>query len=230
MVDPLAAWNFDETSGQVIDITGNGHDFTLAGSSQRTIDTAGYTLKGLTQTSFTSDLGPAIFGQTATRCIMTWVKFTGSVTSAWLLESKNAGLDTGVWGFFLNSGTIQLRAKDATNTPFGPSIAQPVDSTWHHLCGAYDGGALILYLDGVEVARQDFTGPIWTSATEFYVFEATGNVLTIDDVRIYDDPLDEFTISELMSIPVGQEPTSGAIYKIWNGTTWVDTTPVLLGS
>jgi hypothetical protein len=197
----LAAYNFDEASGAVIDVTGNGHGFTPDASITRQ---AGHTGTGLRHESTAANsIGPAIFGQTAQRTLMVWVKRTSNSVDAWIVEMKNATADTGVWGFLYTGGAVQARAKNASNVATFIQVTQPSVNNWHHLAMTYDGSTLRFYIDGSSVGTPAaFAGPVWASATFFPFFDAAGTETIIDDVRVYDEALDQATIASLMNTPV----------------------------
>jgi len=56
---------------------------------------------------------------------------------------------------------------------------------WQHLAGVYDGSEVVLYVDGVAVARASRSGPIATNASALYL----GN--RSDGLRAFDGSLDE---------------------------------------
>lgn len=223
----LAAYNFDEASGAVVDVTGNGHDFTPDAAITRQ---TGHTNAGLRHESTAANsLGPAIFGQTANRTLMAWVKRTSNGVDGWILEMKNATADTGVWGFLYSGSTIQARAKNSSNVATFASAAQPTVNTWHHLAMTYDGTTIRLYIDGTQAATAAFTGPIWASATFFPFFDAVSTETVIDDVRIYDAALDATAITADMNAPVtsGGASFSGTAALSGSGTLTNTGTPAL---
>ncbi|MDZ7745939.1 MAG: LamG domain-containing protein [Halobacteriales archaeon] len=68
------------------------------------------------------------------------------------------------------------------------------DGEWHHLACTWDGDALVLYLDGEEVARDDSqSGAVVHSDRSLYVGYGDNGYTSyydmngaIDDVRVYD--------------------------------------------
>ncbi len=74
----------------------------------------------------------------------------------------------------------------------GPLLSQTTvtDGNWHHVGIAWDGSDRILYVDGVEVARDTHTG---LGSSEGALYIGTGKDMAlgtffsgqIDDVRIY---------------------------------------------
>lgn len=195
----LAAYNFDEATGAVVDASGNGRGFTLTASTVRTA--AGHTSQGLTQDAAVIQLGPSLTGmQTANRTVMAWVKETSAATG-WVLEFRVNSITSGSWGILFLSGLWQIQARNAAGV-VQASIARPVDSAWHHVAGTYDGSNVRLYLDGVLVATTALAGPLRTDADEFRFIDTTSSKVAIDDARHYDTALDVATIAALMATPV----------------------------
>lgn len=214
----LLAWNFDEASGAVQDLSGNSRGFTLSGNTVRTSSGAGHTDKGLTQTANDTQVGPAITGlNTTSRTMMAWVKLGGSFTG-WALEFHRTTEDTGVWGFLYLSGTFRFRAKNSSNTVFERTIT-PDAGNWHHLAATHDGTTLKVYRDGVQVGADiSMAFPVWAGTT-FRVLDQSGTLATIDDVRIYDEVLDAAAITTLMNTPVSSGSAfTGSVSLSGSGT------------
>ncbi len=106
----------------------------------------------------------------------------------WALKMKNET----TLEFFIHSGTWRtVQAK----------VPADFYGNWHRVSGTYDGTALRLYLDGVEVGNLPFTGAIDYSAADVNIgrdFEMSWNDPStvgwmtrgeVDDVRIYDRAL-----------------------------------------
>lgn len=211
----LAAFNFDETSGNVLDVTGNGHDWALNTGAQRTAAGGGVnaatgadsaTGKGLTKIGAgLATVAATPFGQTTNRTIMLWMKGAGN--AVWIWRWYITAPDTGAWGLYLLSGNITLRArKGGVNTNI--TVAFPGDGAWHHYAGTYDGTNTRLYLDGALVATSGtVTAPLDT-ADLIDCMETSLTTQTIDDLRIYDETLTQGQISTLMSTPVVADSTA----------------------
>lgn len=209
----LAAYSFDEASGNVLDVTGQGHDFALAGSTVRTTSGSGHTDKGLTQTSTTDDTGPSLFGQTALRTLMMWVKTTADFTG-WIFEFHDNTNDTGRWGLLCLGATMGYRGTGSGGAVHA-SRARPTDNLWHHWAGTYDGTTLRTYFDGALVGSGSaLAGGILTDADLIRIFTSASSSTTIDDLRVYDEALDLATITALMNTPVGT-PVLG-----YRSTSW----------
>jgi hypothetical protein len=198
----LAALNFDEASGAVLDVTGNGHGFNLDASLTRQAGKTGNGTALRHESTAANSPGPAIFGQTALRTLVVDVKRTSNSVDGWICEMKNTTADTGVFGFLFTGGNVQARVKNSSNAAFAASFAQPTAGTWYQLAMTYDGANIRLYFDGVLKATTAFAGPIWTSATIFPMMDTVGTETLIDNVRVYDEALDAAAILALKDVPV----------------------------
>ena len=79
---------------------------------------------------------------------------------------------------------------------------------WTHLAVTYDGGAVRLYMNGVQVSQQPASGtirstkdPLWIGGNLPYGEYFDG---VIDDVRVYDRALGSAEVRGVMSTPVGR--------------------------
>jgi hypothetical protein len=204
----LAAYNFDETSGDVIDHAGT-NDWTLNTGAQRTTGDGGHTDEGLTKLGAgMATIAASAFGQTSARTFMFWMKGTGN--AVWWLRWYITADDTGSWGLYNLSGNVTLRLrKGGSNTNI--TTPMPGDGLWHHYAGTYDGTNSRLYLDGTLVATSGtVTAPLDT-ADSIQVLETSLTTQTMDDLRIYDEVLNQATIADLMDTPVtaGATDTAG---------------------
>jgi hypothetical protein len=204
----LGAYNFDEASGAVLDRSGNGHSFTLAGNSIR--DGAGHTANGARSTSTSIDAGPGLYGQTTNRTLMMWLKMSADFTG-WCFEMHLNGPDSGAWGLLCLSGQLGYRARNAAGNTAFASAARKTDNAWHHYAGTWDGTTCRLYTDGVLTSSATLSGggsgPIATADVINLFSVAVGTPPIIDDVRVLDEVLDAAAITALMGTPVSDVST-----------------------
>lgn len=198
----LAAFNFDEASGNVLDVSGNGHDWTLNTGAQR--NASGHTLGGLTKLGAgTATLAATPFGQTSARTFMFWMQGAGN--AVWWLRWYATTPDTGTWGIYNLSGSVTLRLRKAsTNTNI--TVAFPGDGLYHHYAGTYDGTNSRLYLDGTLVATSGTVTAPLDAADLIDCMETSLTTQTMDDLRIYDEALTQPQIAALMATPVVAGP------------------------
>lgn len=224
----LAAYNFDEASGAIIDHTGNGHGWTPAGGLVRTTtggaDPTGYSGRGLGTTDGSADPGPAVFGQTANRTVAFWLRSTSSFTG-WIWEHHNTSGDTGRWGMLNLSNQQGFRGRNASTTAHAwqNGIA---DSAWHYWVGTYDGSNVRLYYGttlGAGVSLLDtkpLTGPILTDADVIRMFTTAGSGNIVRHLRVYDEAINDIpTLNSLMAAPVGAAPDDATLTGTFSSPT-----------
>ena len=106
--------------------------------------------------------------------------------------------DTGLWAFFYQDGPGTGGAARATATGGIGSIG-----VWTHVAATWDtSGDMVLYVDGIEVDREDLSEENFVSNTATY--HLIGGVSErntdrcweggIDDIRIYDHALSDAEI------------------------------------
>lgn len=201
MTAPLAAYNFDEATGPVVDYGASGaYGFSLTGTDTNRV--AGHTLTGLRSTGAVSAVLPDV-GRTPSRTVMAWLAFSGIVTS-WPILFNVASLDSGGWGILYLAPDIAIQARN-TSTFVRASVAWPTDGQPHHVAGTYDGSAVRLYLDGVlQGSPVALTGPLRTDTDPPKLWSGTGSMSSgyLDDLRIYDAALGAGEIAAAMATPV----------------------------
>lgn len=222
MTAPLAAYNCDEASGAVLDISGNGHDFTLSGTSVRTADGGGRHGKGLTQSDTTIDAGPALFGMTAERTLMLDLKTTAGFTG-WIWEYHDNTNDTGRWGMLCLDGNLGFRGTNISGATGHARIARPTDDAWHNWAGTYDGAAVRLYLDGVLADTRALPDGLINDADVLRLFTSAGSAQVIDNIRVFGAALSGAQVAALAGTPV--VPPSASRWERGDG---VDLAPFLL--
>lgn len=198
----LAEYSFNESDGNFIDNSGNGHNFSVAGSDGLyTAD--GRTDGGLTKNGATMPIvaNPA-FGQTANRTVLLWIRGGGEV---WQIRWSVESIGSGAWGILKIGGMMGIQARNATGF-VRPSAVAPTDDEWHHYAGTYDGTTVKLYIDGVLAASDTIIGPLRTDADYIDIAEWETTGTTFDDLRIYDEALDQAAIQLAMNTPVGGSP------------------------
>jgi hypothetical protein len=202
MADPIAAYNFE--ADPIADLSGNGHDFALPAGLSLAAALDGQAIQNNSPAA--NGGGPAVFGQTPNRSIVVDV-IRSANSDGWIVELKDMDGDTGIWGFLFSGGNVQARAKNASNTAFVSSAAQPVAGTRYQLAMTYDGSLLRLYIDatlsGTPVA---VTSGLGSQGDAWQLFDAIGGTTSLDNLRIYDVALTQSEIAALLGVPVTEPP------------------------
>lgn len=190
-----AAFNFDEASGDVLDRSGNGHDWSLNNGAVRTA--SGHTNGGLTKNASGLPViaNPSFVGSNAWT-IMFWQQGLGN--AVWWLRLYNISEDTGSGILFLG-GDVHARFRKGGN-PNAVTATAPADGLAHHYCATYDGSVGRFYIDAVQVGSIAVAAPLATVDLIDGLEFTTG--ATHDDHRYFDTALDQATIESLMNTPV----------------------------
>lgn len=226
----LAAWNFDEASGDVLDVSGNEHNFPLVAPNIRT--NSGHTDKGLTQSGSDSFSVPGSILdalKTPSRTICAWIQETEPITG-WVGQLYVSSIDSGSWGILFLSGQWHIQARNSSGF-VRASVARPTDSLFHHIAGTYDGTNVKLYLDGVLVATQSLSGPLRTDADDLRVLQNSTSSIVVDDLQYFDVDLSPAEVLEAMEPVISGRSGKPKVWdglswskyqaKIWNGSAWV---------
>lgn len=115
---------------------------------------------------------------------------------------------------YATDGNIRFVLRDTGGTASLANIDFPGERFWHHYAGTWDGSAMRVYLDGIEVpsAQVAFSGPLQDGDNIIVLggqwengINPTGNITNnsdtaMDDVRIYTRAL---SASEILSLSSG---------------------------
>jgi chitodextrinase len=206
----LAGYPFEEGSGQaVLDLSGNGNNGTLQGNASRNLTgkfgeaiefNGSNSYINLDSIDITS---PAL-------SIALWFKADDFGTHDARLISKATGTANAAHYWMVstirNSGQHKLRFRlktdnGGTSTLIGNATLTP--GIWTHVTALYDGVAMKLFQNGVQVGSLAKSGAIATSTSvETWIGANPGNTRyfdgLIDDVRIYGEALDLETIEDII--------------------------------
>jgi hypothetical protein len=143
--------------------------------------------------------------------IAAWIKADGFATDDGRILSRAVGSAEQDHYFMLstiNNGGIKLRFRLKTGTTTTTLLASAgtlAVGQWIHVAAVYDGSAMILYKDGLEVGRRAKTGALATSATTRAAIGRNPQPYapfdgTIDDVRVYTRALTPAALGELINL------------------------------
>ena len=166
--------------------------------------------------------------------IAAWIKADSFATDDGRILSRTTGGAEQDHYFMLstiNNGGMKLRFRLKTGTTTTTLLASSgtlAVGQWIHVAAVYDGSAMILYQDGVEVGRRAKTGALATSATTRAAIGRNPQPYapfdgTIDDVRVYARALSPAAIGALIALaspdPTDTTPPTVAITAPASGST-----------
>lgn len=217
------ACNFDEASGDIVDYSGQSHDFALNNSLVRTAAGGGVdattgadsaTGKGLTRLGGAGSMGlvtSSPFITSAAWTISFWQKNPGN--GIWWFRLYNVGLDSGS-GILNVGGTLRARIKTAAGANVEVSTAPPAaDNSWHYYAATYDGNVGRFYIDAALIGTTASV-PSPAAIDRIDIAEHTLDNFSMDDVRIDDVALSLAEIAELMDAPVEAETTVTGLLEL----------------
>ena len=208
----VAAYSFNEGSGSTVaDASGNGNTGTISNATWTTAGKYGNALVFNGTTALVTVNDAASLHLTTAMTLEAWVN-PSVVTSAWR-DVIYKGNDN----YFLEATSDESGVPGAGGT-LGSSdvvtygIADLGANAWTHLAMTYDGSALRLYVNGVQVSSLPQTGDIAVSANPLQIGGDSifGQYFhgTIDEIRVYNTTLTQAQIQSDMNTPVGPELVS----------------------
>jgi hypothetical protein len=208
----VAAYAFNEASGtSVTDLSGSSNTGTLGSGVTRTAQGRFGGALAFNGAHTLTVPHSASLNLTSAMTLEAWVFPTAAFTqwatvimkerSGTFAYTLYAGSPTNRPNGYFNTGTTQGTEHGVA----GPS-ALPVN-VWSHLATTYDGMALRLYLNGVQIASAAYSGPIVTTTGALRI---GGNDIWgeffrgfIDEIRIYNRALAPGEIQADMNTPIG---------------------------
>jgi len=187
-------WRMDDTNGSsnsVLDISGYGNNGTAQGDASQT--NAGKLGKGF---EFDGEGDYVDLGEPTSLDI----DFSQITLSAWI-RADGSVKDYGIVGkstiwylSFTSSDDVRLRHVNVGDGLTGIDIGDPIDTSWHHVVGTYNGTNTSIYFDGVYKGGGAATGTLGTSTSDVaigdlrvgYGYYFNGS---IDDVMIFNRSL-----------------------------------------
>ncbi len=223
LADTVVELPLNEGSGMIAgDISGFSNDGTLSGGAAfeaNTADGSAFSLR-LDGVNDSIDLG-AIDVTGSGLTLAAWFNadsFPGSSSDVRLI-SKATGTASNAHVFMLSTikvgSAIRLRARvrvGGSTTTLIASSGNLVPGVWHHAAVTYDGAALRLYLDAVEVSSMPLSGAVDTDpaipvAVGAQPPGAGGKYFDglMDDVRILQRALSAAEISGIVNVGGGNQ-------------------------
>jgi hypothetical protein len=215
-------WPLNEGTGTVtLDASGHGHTGTLVNGPQWTngpaLDFDG--VNDYVDVGFLDVPGSAltlaawIYPEDLANCVANDCRIISKATGTaeadhtFMLSTIQSGADSRL--------RFRLKTDGVTATLIASSGNLPED-TWVHVAALYDGSAMLLYLDGIQVGSTGKTGslstnpavPVWIGANPLTATDRPWDG-AIDEVRIYDRALSP---AEIHALPL---PSAYLAYLIF---------------
>lgn len=222
----VGAWLFDEGKGEAItDSSDNGLDGKIAQGKPKWVEgkfDGAMEFGGADMVTVDDDNALDLENFT----LAAWVNIP-KISGAWqIIASKETRNPTGRnYGLFGNINTGVIHYSFTTNAGWKSFDAKTAvtDGDWHHVAGTYDGSDFKLYLNGALDAQVSPGTKPDTSDNLFFIGGCDiGNYWmsgAIDEVALYDRPLSEKEISELMddgmSVALDVQP-GGKLVTTWS--------------
>src|SRR3989344_4224642 len=206
----VAHWKLDDGSGLIaLDSSGNGTTGTLQGNPVWSIGKIGGSLDFNGVNQYVSLPNIDVVGTGIT--IATWVNFDSFPSNSdarFVSKATNVLENDHYWMLGqTNNGNNRLRFRLKTDGNTNTLIASSGNlsvNTWYHVAAVYDGSAMKLFLDGVEVGSVAKSGTISTNSSVPVNLARNpdgSNYLDaeLDEVRIYNRGLSANEIIEVMN-------------------------------
>lgn len=210
----VAAYAFDEASGtSLTDASGNGNTGTLGSGVTRTAQGRFGAALAFNGTNMVTVSPSVSLNLTSAMTLEAWVLPTATFTQ-WATVVMKEQVGTFAYTLYAGSPTNQPNGYFNTGTTQGTEhgVAGPTAlplNVWSHLTTTYDGTALRLYINGVQVVSAAYSGAIVTTTGALRI---GGNNIWgeffqgfIDEIRIYNRALAPSEIQADMNTPVGNQ-------------------------
>jgi prepilin-type N-terminal cleavage/methylation domain-containing protein len=200
--DAALIWDFDESSGNVVDLSGNGNTGTLIGAtrSSDTVYSRGSSISLSGSTQYVTAPDSSSLNVTGQITIAAWIKPTVIGGDYKVIMAKRVNTNPTSYELYLGNSDGVLSYYNGTQYR---STYVPKTNVWTHVAATLNAsGRLILYADGKQVyTATGVTGP--SSTVGAFSVGTAGSYISeffagyIDDVRVYTQAV---TAMEIRSI------------------------------
>jgi signal peptidase len=210
---PVSYWRMGDASATVAADSVGSAPLTLSGTKTRgrpgallaDTDAATQFLAtptiGLGTTASPAPAGLAISGPLT---VGAWVKVTATqpANARVVIKWNNSRLNY-LLAWSSNGAAMRFLVDNSGGTRYTVQANYPYDSAWHFVVGVFDGAAIHLYQDGVEVATSvPVTGPLSTAVNDPVTVSASNSGMNgdVDEVAIWARALTAAQIANLYHV------------------------------
>ncbi len=208
----VAAYGFNEGTGTTTaDLGGTGNNGTLTNTTWSTLGKVGNALTFNGTSARVNVADSNSLDLTTGMALEAWVFPTSlSGTRTVVAKERTGGF---AYGLFASNGASRpsaaIRVGTTTISVAGPSSLQL--NAWSHLAATYNGAALVLYVNGTQVASQAAAGSMTTTTLPLRIggiTTVTGQYFAgrIDEVRVYNQAVNAAQVQADMVTPVDLVP------------------------
>ncbi len=201
-------WKLDEGSGTTIkDDSGNGNNGECVGSPSWSAGVAGSALKlnGVDQYARVPDAPSLDITEEIT--LAAWIQ-PGKISSQKIILKGDSKIADGYELSLLSTGKVSFKINPYTSDVYkiNSSALYPIDGTWMHIAGTFNGTVMKIFINGTENKSITFGIPasIVMNALPFAIggnADGTSKFQgAIDEVRIYDYSLTAIEIYDLANV------------------------------
>jgi len=212
----VARWKMDEGFGNMlIDSSGNELNATLNNiSSSSWVDGVfGNAINFDGNNQDAEIASPGELGSLSSLTITSYIKIGSDVGWAWITtHGDNYGL------YITDDGFVRFYFYDGGDWPGVNGHIHVGDNLWHHIAATFDHttGIISIYIDGELDNSQQVSGTIhYSIGSQFTIASMMGDRYlkgTLDDLRVYNEPLSQEEIINIMN-----DNNSGAPPRLSNG-------------
>lgn len=218
----VAYFQFEEAKGKALnDSSGSGNDADIKGNVEWVEGKYDKGLKFDGKASY-AEISPGTVGTFESVTMTAWIKLEKMPsTNSYNIVGMTSGAGAGIYLelYSVNLAAWQCGPNMNASVPYVATFGE-----WHHVAAVYTGQEIILYIDGEQKTKKQGTALPIVTAMPFRIsgdhseVNAWGGSLdgVIDEVRLYDHPLEADEIKETMEPDKGLAVTlAGKLSITW---------------
>lgn len=211
MTDNQGLWHLNGTAE---DSSGVGNNGSVVGSPSTVSGKIGQALSFNGSTDYIDIANDASLNSNV-GTISVWIKFTSSGINQTIVAKNDPSASSNGWHLYIEGASDELRAqiKGSGTTTFSPSTGALNDGNWHHVVFVFEsGGTSIIYLDGVEVIRDESTVTFTVSSQNLRIAKNVDTFWdefngTIDEFALWSRKLSDLEVNNLYFLQSGSVAT-----------------------